>query len=104
MESVMKNEVKDCPARAVNVAIQSIACQLYVCRCPPGFAIVEHNGRFSVYDADAWEPPTETPVLPWFPPKGKIYCYVNLLGAVQDRRPVPLTEQEANTVRSLLDR
>jgi hypothetical protein len=40
------------------------------------------NGRMAVYDAGAWEKPSEQPMLPWSPPTGEIVATVTLGGDV----------------------
>ena len=70
--------------RAIEIAKQHIPIQQYCTKeefwC--GFTIVLHNDRYSVYDADAWEKPSEVPLLPWSPPKGVKVAHVAIDGAV----------------------
>lgn len=40
---------------------------------------------FHVYSADAWEEPSETPLLPWSPPTGTPVADVDMFGNVTYR-------------------
>jgi hypothetical protein len=61
---------------AVATAIEHLPIQRKVSKDWCGYAIVEHNGGYHVYSADAWNRPTETPMLPWSSPLGTIVGYV----------------------------
>lgn len=46
-----------------------------------GMTIVEHSeGTYRVYSSDAWDKPTEAPMLPWHPPTGTKFATVGLDG------------------------
>lgn len=70
--------------RAVGIAKQHIPIQKYVCKeefwC--GFTIVLHNDEYRVFDADAWERPSEAPLLPWSPPVGTKVATVAIDGTI----------------------
>ena len=70
--------------RAIEIAKQHIPIQKEVTKPEfwVGFTIVLHNDRYSVYDADAWEKPSETPLLSWSPPTGTKVAHVAIDGTV----------------------
>ncbi len=71
--------------KAIEVAKQHIPIQQYVCipEAQVGFTVTCHEGRYRVYSADAWERPTESPLLPWSTPRGTKVAHVATDGSVQ---------------------
>lgn len=50
-----------------------------------GFTIVRNGELFHVYQANAWERPSEAPMLPWSPPTGVPVADVDMSGNVTYR-------------------
>lgn len=76
-------------ARAHNPVIKRVVKPEYW----RGTTIVESaHGTFHVYGADAWEKPSEAPMLSWSPPTGTPVADVDMAGSVtfreQDTYPV----------------
>lgn len=64
--------------RAVNIAKQNLPIQRQVVKpeFQVGYTIVFYDGEYRVFSADAWERPSERPLLPWSPPKGTKIAHV----------------------------
>ncbi len=72
-------------ARAIDLAKEHIPIQKFCAKRKywVGFTVALHNGRYSVYNADAWDRPSEVPMLPWSPPEGTKVAHVTIDGAVE---------------------
>jgi hypothetical protein len=71
-------------ARAVEAARQHIPIVKQVVRPEAwsGFTIVEDKGEYRVHDGNAWDEPSERPMLPWSAPTGKPVARVDMDGNV----------------------
>jgi hypothetical protein len=70
--------------RAVETARQHIPIVKQVVRPEAwsGFTIVEDNGEYRVHDGNAWDEPSERPMLPWSASTGKPVAHVDMDGNV----------------------
>jgi hypothetical protein len=69
--------------RAIDTARQHIPIQKYVVKPEywVGYTIcLDDHGRYRVYEDDAWDEPSEQPMLPWSPPTARPVGHVDLDG------------------------
>lgn len=79
--------------RAIVTALEHIPIVKRVRRDPVGSTIVDDRGTYRVYSEDAWDEPTERPMLAWHPPSGKPVVHVDIDGIITFLEEEPCRSQ-----------